>query len=163
MKLITVDRHEEMFNKIKILKSKGYFPDNILDIGACLGTWTEDALKIYPDAHYFLFEAINYNALHLFDIDTRITGFYGTLLSDKNQEVDWYELCNTGDSVFKELTHHYENCKPQKREAKTLDSIALENEKLLNSKNILMKLDCQGSEINILKGATLILHNVDFI
>ena len=38
-----------------------------------------------------------------------------------------------------------------------------QNNFLKDSKNILIKIDCQGAEIPILKGSTKILNSVDFI
>ena len=52
-----------MFNKIQSIRNKGYTPDTILDIGACKGEWTNNCLKIFPNAKYVLFEAIDYKEL----------------------------------------------------------------------------------------------------
>ena len=46
-----------MFDRLRILKEKGYFPDTILDIGAHHGNWTIDMKKIYELSKYYLFEA----------------------------------------------------------------------------------------------------------
>ena len=55
-----------MFDKIKILKEKGYFPDAILDIGAHHGNWTNSMKQIYNDSKYYLFEGIDYSELNQF-------------------------------------------------------------------------------------------------
>ena len=47
------------------------------------------------------------------------------ILSDKTAEVDWYELQNSGDSMLKENTRYFMNVEPQKKQAKTLDSLGL--------------------------------------
>ena len=49
-----------MFDCIINLKQLGYVPDTILDIGAYHGHWTDTMKTIYPDANYYLFEAIDY-------------------------------------------------------------------------------------------------------
>jgi hypothetical protein len=47
-----------MFNRLSVLKEKGYYPDTILDIGAYHGNWTKSMSAIYGDSKYFLFEML---------------------------------------------------------------------------------------------------------
>ena len=56
-----------MFNRISVLKEKGYYPDTILDIGAHHGNWTKDMRRIYNSCNYYLFEAIDYFELDKFN------------------------------------------------------------------------------------------------
>jgi FkbM family methyltransferase len=151
-----------MFDKIKILKDKGYEPDTILDIGAHHGNWTNHMRNIHGDSNYYLFEGIDYHELHQFNDNEKVKVF-NVLLNDKKDEVDWYQMKNTGDSIFREKTHHFANCEVIKRSTIDLDSLTVENNILHDSKNILMKIDCQGAEIPILKGATEILNKTDFV
>jgi len=151
-----------MFDKIKILKEKGYFPDAILDIGAHHGNWTNSMKQIYNDSKYYLFEGIDYSELNQFKNDNNVK-IYNILLNDKIEEVNWYQMKNTGDSIFKEKTHHFNNCEVIKRATIDLNTSILISNILQNSKNILIKIDCQGAEIPILKGATSILEKTDFI
>jgi FkbM family methyltransferase len=151
-----------MFDRIKILKEKGYFPDAILDIGAHHGNWTNSMKQIYNDSKYYLFEGIDYSELNQFKNDNNMK-VYNILLNDKIEEVKWYQMKNTGDSIFKEKSHHFNNCEPIKRETIDLNTHILQNNILQDSKNILIKIDCQGAEIPILKGATSILEKTDFV
>jgi hypothetical protein len=151
-----------MFDKINILKQKGYLPDTILDIGAHHGNWTNSMKQIYNNSKYYLFEAIDYPEMKRFDNDNNIKS-YNIVLNDKIEEVDWYQMKNTGDSFFREKTHHFANCEIIKRETIDLNSHILQNNILDDSKNIFIKIDCQGAEIPILKGATSILERTDFI
>jgi len=52
-----------MFNRLEILKTKNYFPDTILDIGAYHGSWTNSMKEIYNNCKYYLFEAIDYDEI----------------------------------------------------------------------------------------------------
>lgn len=152
-----------MFNRIAVLKTKGYIPDTILDIGAYHGHWTNDCKNIYPDAKYCLFEAINYQELNRYQNDTNVKVF-NAILNDKQEEVNWYEMQNTGDSIFREKTHHFENCNILKRQTNTLNNVLSEHPDIMtNAKHILIKIDCQGAEIPILKGSSEILTKTDFI
>ena len=151
-----------MFDKLISIKDKGYYPDTILDIGAHHGNWTNSMKSIYNDSKYYLFEGIDYHELNQFSNNNDIK-VYNVLLNNKKEEVDWYEMKNTGDSIFKEKSHHFKNCEPIKRETIDLNTHILQNNILQESKNILIKIDCQGAEIPILKGATSILEKTDFI
>lgn len=151
-----------MFDKLTDLKNKGYSPDTILDIGAHHGNWTISMKNIYPSCKYYLFEAINYYELTRFNGSTDIT-IYNAILNEKASEVDWYQMRNTGDSFFRERTHNFANCDIIKRQTIDLNSLIAHENILQDSKNIFIKIDCQGAEIPILKGATSIFHKTDFI
>lgn len=151
-----------MFDKLNILKQKGYFPDTVLDIGAHHGCWTDSMKQIYNDSKYYLFEAIDYPELKRFIHDNNVK-HYNILLSDNISQVNWYQKKNTGDSIFREKTHHFKDCEIIKRETTDLNTFIINNDILHESKNILIKIDCQGAEIPILKGSTSILEKTDFI
>lgn len=146
-----------MFTKIHILKEKGYTPDTILDIGAYHGHWTDEMKQIYPDSTYHLFEAIDYPEL------TRFANVHHLLLSDKIEQVKWYEMKNTGDSMFKEKSYHFNNCEGVVRDTVDLNTVISQEYMLKDAKHIFIKIDCQGAEIPILKGATFLLEKTDFI
>ncbi len=151
-----------MFDKINILKEKGYFPDTILDIGAYHGNWTYIMKQIYNNSKYYLFEGIDYSELNRFQNDDNVN-VYNVILNDKIDTVNWYQMKNTGDSMFKEKTYHFDNCPIIKRDTIDLNTHILNNNLFQDSKNILIKIDCQGAEIPILKGSTSILEKTDFI
>jgi FkbM family methyltransferase len=154
-----------MFDSIIKLKQLGYVPDTILDIGAYHGHWTDSMKQIYNNCNYYLFEAIDYDELKRFNNVFNIN-IFNVILSDKIDTVNWYQMKNTGDSMFREKTHFFNNCDIIKRETIDLNTFMLNNNTLNNinnSKNILIKIDCQGAEIPILKGASNILNKTDFI
>jgi FkbM family methyltransferase len=88
-----------MFDNILLLKQKGYLPDTILDIGAHHGNWTYYMKQIYNNSKYYLFEPIDYEELNRYHNDENVK-VYNTLLYDKIEEVDWYEMKNTGDLTY---------------------------------------------------------------
>jgi len=151
-----------MFDKINIIKQKGYYPDTILDIGAHHGNWTNSMKQIYNDSKFYLFESIDYSELNQFQNDTNVK-VYNILLNDKIETVNWYQMKNTGDSMFREKTYHFNNCEILSKESVDLNTHILKNDLFQESKNILIKIDCQGAEIPILRGATSILEKTDFI
>jgi len=151
-----------MFDKLIRLQQNGYTPDTILDIGAHHGNWTNDMKRIYPNANYHLFEGIAYRELSRFNHDPTVK-VYNVILNNTIAEVDWYEMRNTGDSIFREKTHHFTDCTPIKKQTIDLDTLITRNALFQDAKNILIKIDCQGAELPILKGALSILHKTDFI
>jgi FkbM family methyltransferase len=152
-----------MFDCIKNLKQLGYVPDTILDIGAYHGHWTDTMKNIYTDAKYYLFEAIDYPELKRFN-NIFNTFVFNVVLNDRITNVNWYQMKNTGDSMFREKTVFFNNCEIIQKETIDLNSLNLLNKNILNdAKNILIKIDCQGAEIPILKGASNILKYTDFI
>jgi len=152
-----------MFDKLVTLKKKGYIPDIIFDIGAHHGDWTRECLKIYPLSKYILIEPIEYTELN--ELKKRFnTRIFNCIVNDSNKEVDWYELKNTGDSMFREIGKNFQNCNIIKKNSITLNSFLEEKQGIMeNCNKILIKIDCQGAEIPILTGATDIYNNVDFI
>jgi FkbM family methyltransferase len=151
-----------MFNNLQILKEKGYYPNKIFDIGAHHGHWTRNMLNIYPDSKYYLYEAINYKELNDFSLSN--IHIFNSILNDKIELVNWYEMRNTGDSMFREKTIHFKNCIISKKLSIDLNTHLLNNNiNIEDNDNIFIKIDCQGAEIPILKGASNIITKADFI
>ena len=152
-----------MFDKLRLLKEDGYVPNIILDIGAYKGFWTKEMMKIYSNSEYYLFDGIDYNELNTLENIGNVNIYKNIILNDEYKIVDWYQKKNSGDSIFKENTKYFKDCKPIKKESIDLNTFLKDKKINLNDKNIFIKIDCQGSEINILKGATSILQDTDFI
>jgi FkbM family methyltransferase len=148
--------------RMNILKEMGYYPDTILDIGAHHGKWTDDMKQIFSDAAFFLFEGIDYPELKRFQSVDRVN-VYNVILNDKIDKINWYQKKNTGDSIFREKTHHYKDCEVIQRDTIDLNTHIATNNLFKDSNHILIKIDCQGAEIPILKGANTIFDKTDFI
>ena len=131
-------------------KIKNYFePKSILDIGANVGQFYNESKNIFPSSYYYLIEG-NENCevvLKTLNVDYSIC-----LLSDSEKDVEFYirkyEPRCTGNSIYRENTSFYDD-----------DQITIEKKKtqtlsfLLNNKSFdLIKIDVQGSEIDIING-----------
>ena len=144
---------------LKKLKSFGFEPKNILDIGANKGKWTQEIKKkVFPKAEYTLIEAIDYEELEKLSVKHDNINYKNILLDEIERLVTWYEKRNTGDSLFKENTGYFDDCKEIKRSATTLDLIFNKNEVFE-----LIKIDCQGAEIPILKGGNSLVQKSSVI
>ena len=146
-------------NALQKLKSFGFEPKNILDIGANKGKWTlEIKKKVFPKAEYTLIEAIDYEELEKLSVKHDNINYKNILLDEIERLVTWYEKRNTGDSLFKENTGYFDDCKEIKRSATTLDLVFNKNEVFE-----LIKIDCQGAEIPILKGGNRLVQKSSVI
>ena len=139
------------------LKKEKFIPNKVLDIGAHKGTWTLDAIKIFSRSNYTLVEPIEYTDLNKFKNNVDKFKVVHTILNDYDGQVDWYEMRNTGDSIKKERTNHFNNCLPIKKECKQLDTL------FKNEIFDLIKIDVQGAEINVLEGGKDLIKNTSFI
>ena len=146
-------------NALQKLKSFGFEPKNILDIGANKGKWTlEIKKKVFPKAEYTLIEAIDYEELDKLSVRHDNINYKNILLDEIEHFVTWYEKRNTGDSLFKENTGYFDDCKEIKRSTTTLDLVFNKNEVFE-----LIKIDCQGAEIPILKGGNRLVQKSSVI
>jgi FkbM family methyltransferase len=130
----------------------------VYDIGANNGTWSTDLKRLLKDSYFYLFEG---NPVHEQSLkNTGLPYFIGILSKPGVDSVDYYLANTTGDSYYKENTTHYDNVVPTAMPAMTLDAIVKEAEMPIPN---FIKLDTQGSELDILQGAESILPEVDLI
>lgn len=128
---------------------------SVLDIGAHFGHFTLSMHDIFPDARYHMIEANGNCEEKLKSIE--FASYDITLLSDFEKDVCYYmnknDLTSTGNSYYRELTKHFndENVIEVLVKSKTLDGL------FPNTKFDLIKLDTQGSEMDILKGGSELL------
>jgi len=151
--------------RLRALRSRGFIPDTVLDIGAYHGTWTAMCKEVYPDAMYYLYEGIEYTELDRYRSIPKTRVFSGTILNDRETDIVWYQQKNTGDSMFRENTHFFDQCEKVIRSTTTLDRHLIEQQGIepLVMGKVLIKIDTQGSEIPILKGGTRVIEHADFI
>ncbi len=151
----------------KNIKNLGFKPKLIVDCGAAYGEWSLLIKSIYPDATVVGIDANDWTKDTIPGTDiTEIA-----VLSDvRDKEVTFYRnkehlekntFC-TGDSIFKEISQHYQkhNTIEHVVKSNTLSSI-LDKHNLGNVD--ILKIDTQGSELIIMKGLGERLKNVQFI
>lgn len=142
-------------NFYETLKKINFQPNHILDIGANHGSWTRKALEYFPQAYYSLFEPqywMKESVKDLLNSNKKIQ-FYGVGVNDvegsfKFTIVDRDDSCNFLYSEEEALKNGY----------KQLDIPVNTVNNLLRNSNFpipdIIKIDAEGLDINVLKGAS---------
>ena len=130
--------------------------DNVLDIGAFKGEWTKTFKKYFPESNVLMIEA---NEDH--EEDLKKVGEYKIALlgEEDGKEVDYYKAVGkiqTGNSIYKEETTT--EFKPVKKKTIRLPTLIG-----INKSYDLIKMDVQGSELDIIKGALPIINNTTLL
>lgn len=134
------------------LVAEKFTPDVCIDVGANVGGFYHEAKPYWPNARYLLIEANQacQPALEQLGVDYSIS-----VLSDKEKAVTFYTRKDattcTGASLYLENTEFYreDNRVETKVHTRLLDDVC---DIPLDGKKVLLKLDCQGSELDVLQG-----------
>jgi FkbM family methyltransferase len=131
---------------------KKYLPLNpvVLDIGAHQGGFFYDMKNLFPDAKIISIEALPDNFLLLKQVNPYS---YQGAISNDVKKVTFFlpneeNISTTGASYYKEKTSYYDDPRVVELETVTLRSFLKIND--LPEKYDLVKLDTQGSELDIL-------------
>ena len=129
------------------LAKLGFQPHSIIDIGAASGEWTKELISIYPNANYLMVEPLEENRSNLRLLCSNNTNilFWNGIVSSFNGESKFNvhrDQSSIFSSEFKGTTTLVK--------VKTLDSLLSE----INISNVdAIKIDVQGAELEVLKGA----------
>ncbi len=151
---------DSMFFSIEEIKRRGFIPRTVIDVGAYTGGWTSRVVNTYPEARFIMLEAQPEKKARLDEIcnkNSNIEYRISLLGSEEKPGVPYY-LMETGSSVLEENTGY-------DREITELPMHTLDN--IINPDTIekpcFLKLDVQGYEIEVLKGAGKLMQNTDII
>lgn len=150
---------QKLNDALNFLIKKKVNINNVYDIGAYRGNWSNFLKKTSLNkSNFFLFEANIENQKFLKELGFK---YFISVLSDKKKEVEFYSKNLTGDSYYIENTNLYEKDLDKKiTKTNTLNDIVEKNNIPLPD---FIKVDTQGSEIDILKGGDKILSNCSLI
>jgi len=153
-------KHKLNSNLINLIKKEVEIK-TIYDIGAHRGDFSNFLSKTsLKGKEFYLFEANEKNEKYLRKFSFK---YFIEVLSDKKKEVQFYSKPNEslgGDSYFRETTDIYDSFDSSTKITETLDNLVKKNKLPLPN---LIKIDTQGSEIDILKGASKSIANCKLI
>ena len=149
-------------NLLKLKHELKFEPRTILDVGAQIGDFYRESKEAWPDSQIMMIEATQECEPYL-----KETGgnYLIAVLSDSKKTIPFYKTklaeTNTGNSVYKELTSAYsdENLIVEERNTYTLDELYDGYTATFD----LIKLDTQGSEIDIMNGGSRLIKNTSVI
>ena len=150
------DAHADYLHKMECK------PNVVYDIGACVGHWTREAKRAWPESKIYMFDAADSVDKYLKQYAEEFqTGYNIGVLTDRDgKEITFYQDDENpgGNSYYKETTGAFTDAHARKLKGYTLDTIREYNNWPLPD---LIKMDVQGAEVDILKGATETLKQVN--
>jgi FkbM family methyltransferase len=130
----------------------------IYDVGAHKGDFSNFLNRTsLKQKDFYLFEANENNEKYLSQLNYK---YFIEVLSDKKKELSFFSRSLGSDSYFQENTNIYDNSNVNIKTSNTLDNLVNQNN--LPSPDFL-KIDTQGSEIDILRGAKKTIVNCKLI
>lgn len=138
-------------SSLHVIRNRGFRPQLAIDIGAYHGDWTVMFKGVFPESYVVMVEAQQNKEAKLSEL-CRTLGpsvqFYIGLLGAKHGEMVRFSEMETGSSVLEEISPFPRAA--DERMIVTLDSIL----EFAGAPVDFLKLDVQGYELEVLKGAT---------
>jgi FkbM family methyltransferase len=132
---------------LRSLAGRGFSPQTIVDVGAYEGGWSKSAKTIWPNSTIIMFEPNTAKTSMLSKLASTLNGkLFTDLLGARSGEMVSFNLMETGSSIMNERSSI--SRKTETRILSTLDSFSAN----FQSPGLL-KIDAQGYELEILKGA----------
>jgi FkbM family methyltransferase len=145
------------------IKNLGFNPSHIVDVGANRGTWTRNALQYFPDAYYSLFEPQAY-----------LSASFTDLL--KNPKIKFYAKGVGASSGMMDLTtsdrddsFSFSFTADQAKDwgVKQVKAPVVKLDEFLPTLGLtqpeLVKIDAEGWDLEVLKGAESTIANAEVI
>lgn len=143
------------------LRSNGIQPRTVFDVGAYRGEFAQLCLELWPECRVVCFEALKSRLPDLQALAAR-TGrvrVFDCLIGATKRERVPLHVRETASSVLCE--HHDQSGPSEEFPMRTLDDVVQEN---LNSSGVdFLKIDVQGYELEVLKGAEQTLQQLQVI
>jgi FkbM family methyltransferase len=145
---------------LRQLRERGVYPEGVIDVGASDGGWSLECMKVFPDSKYLLIDPLPENKAkleRLASARSKVTFWSGCL----GAEAGTARLHTRGDqsSLFESRTFSVNQDSAVDVEVRTLDSFLGKGV----AAHSLIKLDVQGAELDVLKGATRALESADVL
>lgn len=150
-----------MFASLMNMHHQGFRPKTVIDVGAYRGEWSREVGKIFPQASFHLFEPQPDKAPFLEDLAGTAShpiSIHKMLLGAASRDDVPFQLLEMGSSVLPEKTSF-----PRTTVTMAMRTLDDSIDSISSAGPILLKLDVQGYELEVLKGATEVLCHTDAI
>jgi FkbM family methyltransferase len=138
------------------LRKIGFKPRVVYDVGAYNTSFANVVKEIFPDARIILFDACKDNCEKMIEYE-----YYNYCLGDKNNEVDFYEITDKVKSYYKPKTFgNTESDRINKMNIQKLDEVVIKHALPFPD---LIRIDCCGSEIDVINGANITLQLAKYL
>jgi len=144
------------------LEAVGFIPKHIIDVGANHGTWTREALKYFPDSYYTLIEPQSWlqeSFQDILDKNTRVK--YYPIGVGAQEGSFQFTIVNRDDSCSFRYTPEEAKAAGYKQielSVDTLDSIVDKSHYPFPD---MVKIDAEGLDIEVLKGANTLFGKTE--
>jgi FkbM family methyltransferase len=129
----------------------------VYDVGAHNGSWTNQVSRILKSADFYLFEP---NKNHNSQLEKTGFKYFNDVLSDQCKTIEWFGVGGLGDSYFKESSQSFENVSSIEIVTNTLNSYVADRNLPVPQ---LLKIDTQGSELDIIAGSCNFISSVKYV
>ncbi len=148
-------------SSLERLKENGFSPGSVFDVGAYQGDFAAMCLRQWPDTSVTCFEVLSDPSARLlaFAASQKNVKLISCLLGARNQERVEFNIAETASSVL------VESAQPQTDKAtfrmRTIDEVV--EKECGGRRPDFLKMDVQGYELEVLKGATMTLPSLEVI
>lgn len=142
-------------------RASGLLPDLILDVGAARGEWSEQTRSVFPNARYVMIDPLPQNRTALSAVAAKIGNarVYNAALGAETGKL----AINTHGDQSSFLKSHDFVGDVRNVDVRTCDDILAVETKDGAARRLLIKIDVQGYEIEVLKGAERSLKSTDVL
>lgn len=137
-----------------LLKSIDYVPKHIVDVGANHGTWTREALKMFPDCKFTLLEPqawMKESIKDILEINPKVS--FNAVGAGKQSGVFKFTIVDRDDSC----SFIYSETEAKEKEFKQIEIPVITLNELIEAQNLpipdIIKIDAEGLDIEVLEGA----------
>lgn len=158
---LRIEARLEMAAHLRYVASLGFRPSTVIDVGAAEGT--APLFEVFPDAFHVLIEPLNEFEPQLRALVARMRGTYRIAAANDDGGPVTLNVHSDhlhGSSLLKEEMGEWADGSPRVVTGLRLDDLYQE---IHFSPSVLLKIDVQGGELIVLRGATKVLQLTELI